>query len=108
MSPARLAGQNYVDRVNAGDLEGLVALFSPFATVLHPLGTFLGAGAVREFYAGNILPHRPSLTASGWVADDRICAFELEAVTAGRTSFAIDHCTVDADGLIERMVIGYR
>src|SRR5690606_27859296 len=47
-------------------------------------------------------------TGSGWVAEGRICAFELEALTEGRRTFALDHLTVDDDGAIVRMAIAYR
>lgn len=107
-SPARRAAEQYVAHVNARDLDALVAGFAPGAVVLHPLGTFSGAEAIRSFYSDNILPHAPALTATGWVVEDSVCAFELEAVTAGRSSHAIDHCTVDDTGRITRMVIAYR
>lgn len=105
---ARAAGERYVACVNAGDLDALVDLFTPDAVVLHPIGAFEGIDAVRGFYADNILPHRPALTATGWVVEDDRCAFELEALTAGRTSYALDHCTVDGEGRIRRMAIAYR
>jgi steroid delta-isomerase len=108
MNPARAAAERYVACVNAADLDALVDLFAPDAIVLHPLGAFEGAESVRRFYAESILCHRPALTASGWVVDGSRCAFELEAVTAGRTSYALDHCTVDDDGRICRMTIAYR
>lgn len=105
---ARVAGERYVDHVNAGDLDALVGLFADDATVMHPLGSFSGTSAVREFYATNILPHRPALVASGWVVEGRTCVFELAATTPRGTSNAIDHCTVDERGRIVRMVIAYR
>ncbi len=108
MSQARRAAEQYVAHVNARDLDALVAALAPDAVVLHPLGTFSGTEAIRSFYADNILPHAPALTATGWVVEDTACAFELEAVTAGRSSHAIDHCTVDGTGRIARMVIAYR
>ncbi len=105
---ARVAGERYVERVNAADLDALVALFADDATVLHPLGAFTGRDAVRDFYATNILPHGPVLTASRWVVDGATCVFELAATTPRGTSNAIDHCTVDASGRIVRMAIAYR
>jgi 3-hydroxyisobutyrate dehydrogenase-like beta-hydroxyacid dehydrogenase len=105
---ARVAGERYVEHVNAGDLDALVALFADDAVVLHPLGAFAGLDAVRDFYGTNILPHGPVLTASGWVVDGATCVFELAAVTPRGTSNAIDHCTVDASGRVVRMAIAYR
>ena len=108
MSAALDAGRDYVAHVNAGDLDALAGLFAADAVLRHPLGEFRGRDAVREFYATNILPHRPQLVASGWVSDDTTCAFILEATTAGRISHSIDHCVVDADGRIVAMTIAYR
>lgn len=108
MHPARAAAESYLSTINAGDLEGLLALFAPHAVVHHPLGTFEGADRLREFYGTFIIPARPVMTGSGWVAEGRICAFELEALTEGRRTFALDHLTVDDDGAITRMAIAYR
>jgi len=108
VNAARTAGERYVEHVNAADLDALVALFTDDAVVMHPLGVFEGRDAVRSFYGDNILPHRPTLVARGWVSEGSTCAFELLAETGGRTSHAIDHCTVDHEGRIERMVIAYR
>lgn len=108
MSPARTAGEHYVSRVNATDLDGLVALFADDAVVRHPVGVFEGREAVRGFYRDNVLAYAPALVASGWVDDGTTCAFLLEASTAGRTSHAIDHCVVGADGRITEMTIAYR
>lgn len=108
MTPAHTAAADYVRQVNAGDLDALVALFAPYATLLHPLGTFTGTAAIRGFYATNVLAHSPRLVASDWVHDGPHCVFELAATTGERTSHAIDHLTVDGTGKIARMAIGYR
>lgn len=53
-SPAEMKAVmlQYVDRVNAGDLEGILALFAANGTVEDPVGSPLvsGAEALREFY----------------------------------------------------------
>lgn len=108
MTPAHAAGAAYVRCVNEGDLDGLVDLFAAYGTVLHPLGTFQGTDAIREFYGTNVLAHRPSLVASDWVHDEPHCVFELAATVGDRTSHAIDHLTVDGAGKILRMAIAYR
>ncbi len=108
MSAAQAAGEAYVKAVNAADLDGVVGLFASEATVFHPLGEFHGREAIREFYATNILAHRPVLSADGWIAEGPRCAFELRAETAGRVSHAMDHLTVGGDGRITRMSIAYR
>jgi SnoaL-like domain len=108
VSTARNAGEAYIAAVNAVDLDGLVSLFAPEATVLHPLGAFEGTDAIREFYATNILAHAPRIVGSGWVEQGHTCVFELEASAAGGASHAMDHCTVDENGKILRMAIAYR
>ena len=42
----------YVERLNAGDLEGILALYADDATVEDPVGTDIckGAAAIRAFY----------------------------------------------------------
>ena len=108
MTPAHQAAHAYIDAVNSGDLDRLAGLFASDATVLHPMGTFQGADAIREFYATGVLAHAPRIIASEWVTAGDHCMFELEASAAGRTSHAIDHLTVDERGRIVRMAIGYR
>ncbi len=46
------AVDNYIDRFNANDLDGLVALFAEDAIVEDPIGTPLKEGrqAIRDFY----------------------------------------------------------
>ncbi|MFT4824313.1 MAG: steroid delta-isomerase [Halioglobus sp.] len=43
----------YVDKISAGDLDGLVALFAVDAVVEDPIGSgpSIGHAALREFYA---------------------------------------------------------
>lgn len=107
-SPARRAAEAYVESVNAGDVDGLVELFADDAVLFHPLGLFQGREALRQFYGENVLAFAPTVTASQWVADGPDCVFELEANVEGGSSHAIDHLTVDGDGRIVRMAIGYR
>jgi steroid Delta-isomerase len=109
-SPAHQAAEHYVAKVNAGDLEGLVALFAPDATLLHPAGRFQGHDAIRGFYSDNVLLHSPRITASSWVDADRSCVFEMDArpLHGDAVSHAIDHMTVDGDGRIERLAVYYR
>lgn len=43
------------ERVNAGDLEGIVALYEPDATlVTQDAGTIVGRTAIREYFQGMI------------------------------------------------------
>ena len=84
MTPAHEAAIAYVRHVNAGELDELVALFAPHATLLHPLGSFTGSAAIGEFYAASVLAHGPALVASEWVHDGPHCVFELAATVGDR------------------------
>ena len=108
MTLAHDAAQAYIDAVNATDLDKLADLFAAHATVFHPMGTFRGAAAIREFYASSVLAHAPRIVASEWMHDGDHCMFELTATTGERISNAIDHLTVDDNGKIARMAIAYR
>ncbi|MFB9904133.1 YybH family protein [Allokutzneria oryzae] len=44
-------GRLFVERANAGDVEGLVALYEPDAVLAVPGGQVQGAALIREFYA---------------------------------------------------------
>lgn len=109
-SPARRAGEQYVERVNAKDLDGLVALFHDDARLAHPVGEFAGPDAIRGFYAEHVLAYGPQVTAVSMLDVDDVCVFELESGAPGsdRIAHAIDHMTVGADGLISRLAIYYR
>jgi ketosteroid isomerase-like protein len=53
----------FVERANAGDVEGLVALYEPDAVLARPDGTVAeGAAQIRRFYAG-LLAGRPRFAA---------------------------------------------
>src|SRR6266540_4403219 len=53
----------FVERANAGDVEGLVALYEPDAVLAFPPGRVsVGADAIRKAYA-ELLATRPSFTA---------------------------------------------
>lgn len=56
----------YIERLNAGDLEGVLALFAPEATVEDPVGTGIhqGAEALRAFY-GMALANNAKLHLTG-------------------------------------------
>ncbi len=49
----KTAMRQYVERLNAGDLEGVLALYADDATVEDPVGTpaQCGKATIREFYA---------------------------------------------------------
>jgi len=64
--PAREPGdlaRFFVERANAGDVQGLVALYEPDAVLAFPPGRLsVGADAIRKAYA-DLLATSPSFTA---------------------------------------------
>ncbi len=59
--PARL----FLDRANAGDVDGVVALYETGAVLAFPWGeTAVGTKAIRAVYAAFLL-HRPTLRSEG-------------------------------------------
>jgi ketosteroid isomerase-like protein len=52
----------FLERANAGDVDGVVELYEPQAVLAFPPGQLaIGAAAIREIYAG-LLPPRPRFT----------------------------------------------
>jgi ketosteroid isomerase-like protein len=55
----------FLDRANAGDVNGVVALYETGAVLAFPSGeTAVGTKAIREVYEA-FLAHRPKLTSEG-------------------------------------------
>jgi ketosteroid isomerase-like protein len=55
----------FLERANAGDVEGLVALYQPDAVLAFPPGQItVGRAAIREVYA-TLLSTRPAFTSQG-------------------------------------------
>jgi len=55
-------GRFFVERANAGDVEGLVALYEPDAVLAFPPGvTSVGSQAIRQAYT-QLLAKRPTFT----------------------------------------------
>jgi ketosteroid isomerase-like protein len=47
----------FLERANAGDVDGVVALYEPQAVLAFPPGGLaIGAAAIREVYAGLLAP----------------------------------------------------
>ncbi len=73
----------FVERVNAGDIEGLVALYEPNAVVAYDNGgVAIGLNQIREYFA-KFLADRPQLDPSNQAA--ALCSVDL-ALTSSRLS----------------------
>ena len=71
----------FVERANAGDVEGLVALYEPNATLTcGDGGVMVGLDQIRKFFV-NYLASRPKLTPS--VQAPALCSGDL-ALTSSR------------------------
>ena len=42
--------EQYIEAVNRADIDTLMGLFSPTATLAHPAGLFTDPDAIRNFY----------------------------------------------------------
>jgi len=73
----------FVERANAGDLEGLLALYEPKAIVAHDNGEVaIGLEQIREFFV-KFLADRPQLDPS--IQAEALCSGDL-ALTSSRLS----------------------
>lgn len=58
-------GRMFIERANAGDVDGLVVLYEPGAVLAFPPGTITtGRQAIREVYA-DLLAKRPTFVTEG-------------------------------------------
>jgi ketosteroid isomerase-like protein len=107
---AREAGEAYCERVGAGEIDALMALFDDDAVMVQPAREYHGAAEIRGFYEANVLPFGVTLHVSSWVHEEPVCVFEFEARAAGSDagSHAVDHLTVGGDGHITRLAVYYR
>ncbi|HEX4504731.1 MAG TPA: nuclear transport factor 2 family protein [Alphaproteobacteria bacterium] len=99
----KAAMQAYFDHFNAGDVEAVVALFAPDATVEDPVGSpvHTGAAAIRAAFA-TVLASRPHLILSAPPrgSHGNAAAMALEAKVGDMTVRAIDVLTFDEAGKI--------
>jgi len=106
----KAALQAYVDRINAGDAAGVVALFAPDAVIEDPIGSEPRTGAaIAEWFADTVAfatritpvaPHR------GSHGNEALLVFDVEFTPPGGERLRIrsaDACTFDSDGRITRL-----
>lgn len=99
--------QAYVDRINAGDVAGVLALFAPGAVIEDPIGSApkQGADLPRWFadtvaFGTRITPVAPLRGSHG---NEALVVFDVEFTPPGGERLRIrtaDACTFDADGRI--------
>jgi Ketosteroid isomerase homolog len=97
----------YVDRINAGDLPGILALFAPDAVIEDPIGTPVKRGediaawfADTVAFATHIDPVAPIRGSHG---NESLLVFDVTFTPPAGPRLRIrsaDACTFDADGRI--------
>jgi len=105
--------QQYVDAVNAGDGDELLALFATGAVLHHPLGTYTGHEELRGFYESVVFQGQAVTTV---VSVDVLPDGELALLSAtsrvsepgAKPLHAADVFRLDAGGLITELQIFYR
>ena len=105
--------QRYVDAVNAGDGDALLALFADGAVLHHPLGTYTGREELRGFYDSVVFQGQAVTTL---LSVEAIAGGELALLSAtsrvsepdAKPLHAADVFRLDADGLITDLQIYYR
>lgn len=101
--------QRYVAALNAGDLEGIVALYADDATVEDPVGSEpqRGIEAIRAFYANSLkLPLQVALTQEvRAVANEAAFAFTVSFEYQGHQTVIapIDHFRFNEAGKVVSM-----
>jgi ketosteroid isomerase-like protein len=103
----------YVEAINTGSLEAIVALFSPDAVLSNPAGTFTGLDEIRSFYESIVLAGKAQLTVRAVRAGgDRRVTAELVATSPlgqpGNELVAVDDFVLSDDGRIRSLDIVYR
>ncbi|GAD48473.1 putative delta(5)-3-ketosteroid isomerase [Caenibius tardaugens NBRC 16725] len=106
----KAALQAYVDRANAGDADGLVALFAPDAVIEDPIGSPLKTGAdIPAWFADTVAfgtRITPVAPLRGSHANEALLVFDVEFTPPGGEPMRIrsaDACTFNDAGLITRL-----
>jgi steroid delta-isomerase len=103
----KAALQAYVDRINCGDADGLVALFAPGATIEDPVGTPLKSGEAIAAWFRDTVAFRTCITPvapiRGSHGNEAALAFDVEFTPPESPRMRIrslDVCAFDERGLI--------
>jgi ketosteroid isomerase-like protein len=101
--------ETYTGILNDGDYANVGSLFAENALFLAPgARRFEGRAAIAGFYTEFLPTVVPTVGIATWVESGGDCVFELEVKHSGGDNFelgAIDHATVDSDGLVSRMAV---
>ncbi|MBO9723899.1 MAG: nuclear transport factor 2 family protein [Novosphingobium sp.] len=100
----------YVDRINAGDVEGILALFAPDAVIEDPVGTETKTGAaIRAWFADTVAFEtriHPLGPVRGWPGREAALAFDVEFTPPGSPRLrirSIDVCSFDGQNRITHL-----
>lgn len=104
--------EQYIDAVNAADIERLMALFAPDATVRNPQGTFEGKEAVRWFYESVVFAGQAITTIEKQFNFDGVDVLQISATSRlaekGSPPLHAADVFVLSDGHIDELDIYYR
>ena len=103
--------EQYIEAVNQADIDTLMSLFSPTATLSHPTGEFVDADAIRNFYESVVFAGKTITEIQAKFIDGDAEILEIRASSplseAGNYVHAADVFRIQ-DGLIEQLAIYYR
>ena len=103
--------EQYIDAVNQADIDTLMSLFSPTATLSHPAGLFTDAGAIRNFYSSIVFAGKAVTEIQAKFTDGDAEILQIRASSPlgepGNYVHAADVFRI-LDGLIEQLDIYYR
>lgn len=105
--------QRYVDAVNTGDADALLALFAPDAVLRHPLGTYTGHDELAGFYRDVVFQGQAvtTLLSVEPIEDGELALLAATSRASepdAKPLHAADVFRLDADGLITELQIFYR
>jgi ketosteroid isomerase-like protein len=73
--------EQYIEAVNAADIERLMGLFAPDAIVRNPTGTYDGRDAIREFYESVVFAGRAITEIERQLTVDGIQVLQIAATS---------------------------
>lgn len=103
--------EQYIDAVNRANIDDLMGLFAPTATLAHPSGTFTGAEEISNFYRSVVFAGQAVTEIERQFADQDAQIIQIHATSPlaepGQYVYAVDVFTI-GDDRIERLDIYYR